>query len=110
MSNLKSNNFKMITLTLWMILGYNALFVWTEFFPQYVPNASVWVYNGLESIRVPLTIVELIAIGTLFVDLVVRFDQINERLRLLHVTAVGICVCGFIFKVFVYFLHSAYLS
>ena len=24
MSNLKSNNFKMITLTLWMILGYNA--------------------------------------------------------------------------------------
>ena len=92
------------------MLGLNALFVWTEFFPQYVPNASVWVYNGLESIRVPLTIVELIAIGTLFVDLVVRFDQINERHRLLHVTAVGICVCGFIFKAFVYFLHSAYLS
>ena len=110
MSKLVSSNNKMMTLNLWLILGLNALFVWTEFFPQYVPNASVWVYNGLESIRVPLTIVELIAIGTLFVDLVVRFDQINERLRLLHVTAVGICVCGFIFKAFVYFLHSAYLS
>ena len=63
------------------MLGLNSLFVWTEFFPQYAPNASAWVYNGLESIRVPLTIVELIAIGTLFVDLVVRFDQINKRLR-----------------------------
>ena len=92
------------------MLGLNSLFVWTEFFPQYAPNASAWVYNGLESIRVPLTIVELIAIGTLFVDLVVRFDQINKRLRALHVTTVGICVCGFIFKAFVYFLHSAYLS
>ena len=45
------------------MLGLNALFVWTEFLPQYAPNASAWVYNGLESIRVPLTIVELIAIG-----------------------------------------------
>ena len=92
------------------MLGLNALFFWTEFFPQYAPNTSAWVYEGLESIRVQLTIVELIAIGTLFVDLIIRFDQINEKLRALHVTAVGICVCGFIFKVFVYFLHSAYLS
>ena len=99
-----------MTLNLWLILGLNALFVWTEFLPQYAPNASAWVYNGLESIRLPLTIVELIAIGTLFVDLVVRFDKINKKFRALYVTAVGICVCGFIFKAFVYFLHSAYLS
>ena len=92
------------------MLGLNALFVWTEFIPQYAPDSSAWVYKGLESIRIPLTIIELIAIGTLFVDLVLRFDQINKRHRALHVTAVGICVCGFIFKGFVYFLHSAYLS
>ena len=92
------------------MLGLNALFVWTEFLPQHAPIASAWVYNGLESIRVPLTIVEFIAIGTLFIDLVVRFDQINERHRVLHLIAVGICVFGFIFKAFVYFLHSSYLS
>ena len=110
MSNLKSNNFKMITLTLWMILGYNASFVWTEFFSHIMPESAIWLIDGLDSIRVPLTIVEIFAISTLFMDLVLRFDRMKLKLRTPHVIAVGICVTGFIFKFFVFFLHSSYFS
>ena len=110
MSNLTSNNFKMITLTLWMILGYNASFVWTEFYSHIMPESAIWLNDGLDSIRVPLTIIEFFAITTLFVDLVLRFDRMNLKLRTPHVIAVGICVTGFIFKSFVFFLDSAYLS
>ena len=98
----------MITLTLWLMLGLNAVFIWAEFLPFLATDFISWFDAGLESIRVPLTIVEFIAIGTLFVDLVVRYDSI--QLKTLHLAAVGICVCGFLFKAFIYFLHSAYLS
>jgi hypothetical protein len=100
----------MIKLTLWLFLGLNAIFLWTEFNSHILPEIASWLDNGLESIRVPLTIIELIAVVTLFVDLVLRFDFMNLRYRNLHVIAVGVCVCGFIFKAFIFFLHSAYLS
>ena len=110
MSNLKSNNSKMIALTLWIILGLNVIFVWSEFLPFLATELISWINEGLSLIRVQLTIIELIAVGTLFVDLVVRYDNIKLNLRALHVISVGICVCGFIFKAFIHFLHSAYLS
>jgi hypothetical protein len=110
MSNLKPKNTGMISLTLWLMLGLNALFVWTEFNSQLLPECALWLDNGLDSVRIPLTIIELIAVSTLFVDLVLRFDFINLKRRNLHVFAVGICVCGFLFKAFIFFLHSAYLS
>lgn len=110
MSNLKSKNFKMITLTLWMILGYDISFVWTEFFGHIMPESATWLIDGLDTVRVPLTIIEFFAISTLFVDLVLRFDRMNLKLRTPHVIAVGICATGFIFKFFVFFLHSSYLS
>ena len=110
MANVKSNNSKTIAVTLWLMLGLNAVFIWAEFLP-FIANEFISSLNdGLASIRVQLTIVEFIAIGTLFVDLVVRYDNIKSNLRTLHVIAVGICVCGFLFKAFLYFLHSAYLS
>ena len=110
MSKWKLNNLNMIALTLWLMLGLNAVFIWAEFLPFLATNFISWFDAGLESIRIPLTILELIAIGTLFIDLVVRYDSIKLKLITLHVAAVGICVCGFLFKAFIYFLHSAYLS
>ena len=92
------------------MLGLNSVFIWAEFLPFIVTEFISWLDAGLSSIRVQLTIVEFIAIGTLFADLVVRYDNIKSNLRTLHVIAVGICVCGFLFKAFLYFLHSAYLS
>tara|TARA_B100001564_G_C20583070_1_gene644131 strand:+ start:104 stop:436 length:333 start_codon:yes stop_codon:yes gene_type:complete len=110
MAELKSNNSRQIALVLWLMLTLNLVFIWTKFFPNIGEDFITWLDNGLESIRVPLTIVEFIAIGTLFVDLVMRYDSVSKKLRTLHVIGVGICVCGFIFKAFIFFLHSAYLS
>ena len=110
MAELKSSNSKTIAVTLWLMLALNAVSIWAEFFPFIATEFVSGIDAGLASIRVQLTIVEFIAIGTLFVDLVVRYDNIKLNLRTLHVIAVGICVCGFLFKAFLYFLHSAYLS
>ena len=107
MAKINSNHPKMIALTLWLMLGLNAVFVWSEFYPSFASDFITWLDSGLESIRIPLTIVELIAVGTLFIDLVIRFDKIKPNLRKLHVLGVGICVCGFILKSFIYFLKSS---
>ena len=108
MDSLVSNNIIMIRLTLWLILGLNAVFIWTEFYPLVFEAIAINVLAGLNSIRMPLTIVEFLAIATLFVDLVVRFDNISKRWIVLHVIAVGICVCGFMFKVFTYYIETAF--
>jgi len=100
----------MIRLTLWLILGLNAVFIWTEFYPLVFEDIAINILSGLNSIRMPLTIVEFLAIATLFVDLVVRFDNISKRWIVLQVIAVGICVIGFLFKFFTYYLDSAYLT
>ena len=110
MAKINSKHPKMIALTLWLMLGLNVVFIWSEYFPDFASDFIKWLDSGLESIRIQLTILELIAVGTLFVDLVIRFDKIKSNFRTLHVIGVGICICGFIFKSFIYFLHSAYLS
>jgi len=110
MDSLVSNNIKMIRLTLWIIIGLNAVFIWTEFYPHILEAVALNILEGLDSIRMSLTIVEFLAIATLFVDLVVRFDKLVERWKVLHVIAVGLCVSGFLFKVFTYYLDSAYLT
>jgi hypothetical protein len=45
----------------------------------------------------------------LFVDLVVRFDQIPKPSQPWRTLAVGICVAGMLFKWFVLYLRLSYL-
>ena len=56
-----------------------------------------------------LNIFELIAVMVLFVDLVIRFDQIASRWQVPRVAAVGICLTGMLFKWFILYLHLSYL-
>ena len=58
----------------------------------YLPISAAFIAGEIESVRTPLMIIEFLAIATLFVDLVVRYDRIKERLQTLHVLAVGFCV------------------
>ena len=81
MTELKSNNSRQIALVLWLMLTLNLVFIWSQFFPNLGQDFITWLDNGLESIRVPLTIIEFIAIGTLFIDLVLRYDFISKKLR-----------------------------
>lgn len=51
-------------------------------------------------------------VGTLvlFVDMVIRYDEINPRLRPWHVAGVALCAMGWCFQFFVHYLDSALMS
>jgi hypothetical protein len=101
---------KYIRITLWAMIAINTLFLWSEFMDGLLPISAAFISGEIESVRTPLMIIEFLAIATLFVDLVVRYDRIKERLQTLHVLAVGFCVTSFIFQVFVYYMDSAFLK
>ena len=101
---------KYIRITLWAMIAINTLFLWSEFMDGLLPISSAFISGEIESVRTPLMIIEFLAIATLFVDLVVRYDRIKEHLQTLHVLAVGFCVTSYIFQVFVYYMDSAFLK
>ena len=92
------------------MIAINTLFLWSEFMDGLSPISAALIAGKIESVRTPLMIIELIAIATLFVDLVVRYDRIKSRLKALHILAVGFCVASFIFQIFVYYMDSAFLK
>ena len=51
-------------------------------------------------------------VGTLvlFVDMVIRYDEINPRHRPWHVIGVAFCAMGWCFQFFVHYLDSALMS
>jgi hypothetical protein len=101
---------KYIRITLWAIITINTLFLWSELMDGLFPISAALIGGEIDSVRTPLMIIEFLAIATLFVDLVVRYDRIKESLRTLHVCAVGFCVTSFIFQIFVYYMDSAFLK
>jgi len=99
-----------IRITLWAMIVINALCLWSELMDGYFPISAAFISGIIDSLRAPLMIIEFLAIGTLFVDLVVRYDKIKESLKILHVFAVGFCVSSFMFQIFVYYMDSAFLQ
>jgi hypothetical protein len=99
-----------IRITLWAMIVINALCLWAELMDGHFPISAAFISEIIDSVRAPLMIIEFLAIGTLFVDLVVRYDKIKESLKILHVFAVGFCVSSFMFQIFVYYMDSAFLQ
>lgn len=95
---------KLLNGVLAALLLYNAAF----FVLHLGGEARMWksVFQDVQAI---LNILELIAVVSLFVDLVVRFDQITPSLQVPRVVGVGLCVTGLLFKWFVLYLHLSYL-
>jgi hypothetical protein len=100
----------MIRITLWAMIVINVLFLFAEFMDDMFPLVSENIVRVMGSVRAPLMIIELLAIGTLFVDLVVRFDKLKEELQIAHVVSVGFCVISFMFQIFVFYMDTAFLS
>lgn len=63
----------------------------------------------LQGVQAVVNILEFLAVATLFVDLVIRYDRIDPRWQVARVAGVGICVAGMLFKWFVLYLHLSYL-
>ena len=87
-----------------VLLAYNA-----SFFVLHLSGQSRLWKDALSDVQALLSIMELIAVVALFVDLVVRFDQIAKSWQVPRVAGVGLCVTGMIFKWFVLYLHLSYL-
>ena len=100
----------MIRVTLWAIMTITTLFLFSELLDNTFPSQASAVSEIFDLIRTPLMIIQLIGLGTLFVDVVVRFDRINNRFRTLHVIAVGYCVISYMFQIFVFYMDSAFLA
>ncbi|MDA0728581.1 MAG: hypothetical protein O3B70_05700 [Bacteroidetes bacterium] len=95
---------RLLTGVLFLLLGYNAAF----FFFHVQGDARAWA-SALSDLQSLLNVMELIAVLSLFVDLVVRFDQIPKTNQPWRTLAVGICVAGMLFKWFVLYLRLSYL-
>jgi hypothetical protein len=86
------------------MLTYNA-----AFFVMHLSQQSRAWRDALEGVQSVINILELIAVATLFVDLVIRYDRIASSWQVPRVAAVGICVTGMLFKWFVLYLQLSYL-
>lgn len=86
------------------LLIYNA-----AFFVMHLSHQSRAWRDALEGVQSVINILELIAVATLFVDLVIRYDRIASPWQVPRVAAVGICVTGMLFKWFVLYLQLSYL-
>lgn len=87
-----------------ILLAYNATF----FALHLSGRARIWK-DALNDLQSTLSILELMAVVALFVDLVVRYDNIPNAWQTPRVIAVGLCVAGLLFKWFILYLHLSYL-
>ena len=100
MTPLRLLNFIMVVL-----LSYNTSF----FLMHWSDQARLWK-DELGDVQAILNILELIAVAVLFVDLVIRYDNIAPKWRIPRVALVGLCVVGFLFKLFILYLQLSYLT
>ena len=101
---------QMIRVTLWAIMTIATLFLFSELLDNLFPSQATIITEAFDFTRTPLMIIQFLGLGTLFVDLVVRFDRLNEKYRVLHVIAVGYCIISYIFQIFVFYMDSAFLT
>ena len=80
------------------LLAYNASFFALHFTGQ----ARVWK-DALNDLQATLSIMELMAVVALFVDLVVRYDNIPKTWQT-SCHRRGLCVTGLLFKWFILYL------
>lgn len=96
-----------------ILLAYNLLYFLGKFAANLAPALLTPAYAAIKESAGFFTLLEILGVAGVFIDLVVRFDEIGERgkairnWRLLFTAAVFI---AFVFKVFMNFVDSAYLE
>jgi hypothetical protein len=89
------------------MVGFQIFFFCNEFLETWLPSWVQSIETSMDQFRGGIMLVQAFGIAILFIDYVTRFDEINRPF--LHGLAVGSCMIGWIFQVFVYFLRSTYL-
>ena len=102
---------RMLDVSLILLVAYNAIYL------ADTSLASVWPNNLAEQAmafiderRGWVTLFEAVAAISLFLDLVVRFDQYESKRRNARIFCVAIAGAGLVFKAFTFYLSSSYLE
>ena len=96
-----------VALTLTVLLTLHGVFVANHLYSGPIPEWLRDADAGLAEQRAVLMILEAMAAGVVFVDLITRFDELDRRVRPLHVLLVAVGVIGLLAQFFVFFLDSA---
>jgi hypothetical protein len=96
-----------IAITMLVLITLHAVFALNHVVDWNLPPWVRTIDEGLGEQRAILMILEGMAAGVLFVDLITRFDEINKRVKPFHVLGVAIGVIGLLAQIFVFFLDSA---
>ena len=101
----------MVRLAAALLVIYNLLFFWERHLPDLLPGFIGAANNFMIEFRGFLTVLELIGVVALFVDLLTTFDKRTDFMRRkLWTLLVALLVVGFLFKVFINYLDSAFLE
>tara|TARA_B110000003_G_C16645046_1_gene531677 strand:+ start:358 stop:747 length:390 start_codon:yes stop_codon:yes gene_type:complete len=95
---------RLLDAVLGILLTYNAVFTAAQWMGE--SRALAAAMSDMQSV---INVLELLAVGTLFVDLVLRYDHLSDRWRIPRVMGVGLCLTGMLFKWFILYLHLSYL-
>lgn len=95
---------RLLNAILALLLTYNGAF----FLAHLTDRSRAW-RDAMGEVQSVVNIMELIAVAALFVDLVIRYDRIEEKWQVPRVAGVGLCVAGMLFKWFVLYLQLSYL-
>ena len=102
---------RLLDTSLVLLVAYNALFLADIALEDGQPgNLATRVMDFIDLRRGWVTLFEAVAAVSLFVDMVVRFDQYSDRFRSIRVVGVAIAGAGLVFKAFAFYLNSSYLE
>lgn len=102
----------LVTIALISLVIYNLVFAWGKFMPEFLPRFNQSILASIQTSVVAFTFLELIGVASVFVDLVGRWEELGKKapMRSLRTLLIGLLLMGFIFKIFINFLDSAYLE
>ncbi len=102
---------RLLDSSLVLLVAYNALFLADIALQDGQPDhVAVRIMDFIDARRGWVTLFEAVAAMSLFIDLVVRFDQYEGRWRSVRIAGVAIAGAGLVFKAFAFYLNSSYLE
>ena len=102
---------RMLDVSLILLVAYNAIYLADTFLASAWPNnLAEQAMAFIDERRGWVTLFEAVAAISLFLDLVVRFDQYESKRRNARIFCVAIASAGLVFKAFTFYLSSSYLE
>lgn len=95
-----------------ILVVYNLVFFLGKFSSSVIGKALHPIYLEFKESLGFFTFLELIGVAAVFVDSIVRYERLSTKasIRRMRLALAGLILMAFIFKLFVNYLDSAYLT